>query len=76
MPFLLAKIEKSSKPISKNYFFEVSENALKLKNGRAKISNRKKEKTPQNLDFTAFLASPSGFEPLAYRLGEAPEGHF
>ena len=34
----------------------------------------------ENLDFTRlsalFVASSPGFEPGAFRLGEAPEGHF
>ena len=32
-------------------------------------SNKTKKETPQSIGITAFLVRPSGFEPLAFRLG-------
>ena len=35
----------------------------------ALTSNKIKKETPQSIGITAFLVRPSGFEPLAFRLG-------
>lgn len=42
----------------------------------SKTSKRTRDSVSKKAPFLGLVAFPPGFEPGAFRLGEAPEGHF
>ena len=62
--------------ISRSSLLSLIENLI-FKRLKKNVVNNKQAKKESHTDVRlSFLASPAGFEPTAFRLGEAPEGHF